>query len=299
MKRVYLYFCLIILTSFMYGCGESIYGDVDNNNSAVSKQDQVDFEFISNNCAPVMAYYESIDSTAKTLSQGDAFKYLCSVLSCGGFNIIGGIDMVAKAGTSDSFGVVASMLGISSVNNEILAGLAPYYDKAVNICEARDNISMLNNTVLDENTASVCGFAGMISSAINVSSLISSITNTDINLSEQGFTDALSQVDVNAAVDKFFANSENEAYTENLTNSINIILESSGSMESLLGGSVSMVNDIKDNLIDETSGKVTSEKLKAYLLSIQNSADNNNSNNGSSNNGSGMNGNSSHGGRNI
>ena len=94
MKRLYLYFLLIVLISFIYGCGESIYSDVDNNYSAAAKQDQIDFDFISNNCAPVMAYYESVDSTAATLSRDDAFKYLCSVLYCGGFNIIGGIDMV-------------------------------------------------------------------------------------------------------------------------------------------------------------------------------------------------------------
>lgn len=295
MKRLYSYFLVVVLISFIYGCGESIYSDVDNNYSAAAKQDQIDFDFISNNCAPVMAYYESVDSTAATLSRDDAFKYLCSVLYCGGFNIIGGIDMVEKAGTSDVYRVIASMLNISTVNTETLQSLIPYYSKAVTICDTRDNISRLDNTTLDTSTASVCGFAGMISSAVNVSSLISSISGTDIELSEQGFIDALNQVDVSTSVDEFLANAENDEYINNLSDSVNIILDSTSAMENLLGGSTSMVNDIRDNLIDAATGKVTSEKLKSYLLSIQNSSGSESSNNGSGING----GNHGNGGRNI
>lgn len=295
MKRLYLYFLLIVLISFIYGCGESIYGDVDNNYSAVSKQDQIDFDFISNNCAPVMEYYDRVDNTAATLSQDDAFKYLCSVLYCGGFNIIGGINMVEKSGTSDIYGVIASMLSISTVNTETLQRLMPYYSKAVTICDMRDNISRLNNTTLDINTASVCGFAGMINSAVNVSSLISSISGSDIELSEQGFIDALNQVDVSTAVDEFLANAENDEYINNLSDSVNIVLDSTSSMESLLSGSTSMVNDIRDNLIDATTGEVTPETLKSYLLSIQNSMVTESSNNGNGING----GNNGNGGRNI
>ena len=88
---------------------------------------------------------------------------------------------------------------------------------------------------------------------------------------------------------------ENDEYINNLSDSVNIILDSTSSMESLLGGSTSMVNDIRDNLIDTATGKVTPEKLKSYLLSIQNSTGTESSNNGSGING----GNHGNGGRNI
>ena len=56
-----------------------------------------------------------------------------------------------------------------------------------------------------------------------------------------------------------------------------------------------MVNNIRDNLIDTETGKVTPEKLKSYLVSIQNSTGTESSNNGSGING----GNHGNGGRNI
>ena len=60
MKKNILYLLLFFLV-FIYGCGENMYADVDNNYSLAAKQDQLDFEFIGNNCAPVMNYYNSVD----------------------------------------------------------------------------------------------------------------------------------------------------------------------------------------------------------------------------------------------
>ena len=47
MKKSIIYFLLLILIVSIYGCGDSIYGNVDNNGSQASKQDQLDFDFIS------------------------------------------------------------------------------------------------------------------------------------------------------------------------------------------------------------------------------------------------------------
>lgn len=288
MKKNVLYVLLFVFLVSLYGCGESIYSDAADTSAKEAVQDQVDFDFISNNCAPVMNYYNSIDSTGASLSRDDAFKFLSAILYCGGFNVIGGIDMVNKAGTSDVYGVVAAMLGISEVTTENLKALSPYYLKAVNICSTRKTLAEDNNTTLDNSTASICGFAGMIGSAVNVSSLISSIAgdNVSIEISENGFQQALDQIDVNTAVDEFLANADNDAYLNELTLTLNTAFDSLSSMEDLLGGSTSMVNDIKGSLLDEVTNQVSADKLKEYITSIKNSQ-----NSGSSNSGNGSHGN--------
>ncbi len=276
MKNNVLYLLLFFFTVSLYGCGESIYSDVDNTASQEAKQDQLDFDFISNNCAPVMSYYNRIDPTGASLSRDDAFKFLSAILYCGGFNVIGGIDMVSKAGTSDVYGVVAAMLGISEVTSENLKAISPYYLKAVDICGIRKTIAEDNNTTLNNSTASICGFAGMIGSAVNVSALISSIAgdNISIEISENGFQQALEQIDVNTAVDGFLANAENDSYLEELTLTLNTAIDSLSSMESLVGGSVDMVNEIKSSLLDEVTNQVSAYKLKEYITSIKESQNN-------------------------
>ena len=297
MKNNILYLLLFVFAVSLYGCGESIYSEAADTGAKEAVQDQVDFDFISNNCAPVMNYYNSIDATGASLSRDDAFKFLSAILYCGGFNVIGGIDMVSKAGTSDVYGVVAAMLGISEVTNENLKSISPYYLKAVDICSTRKTIAENNNTTLDNSTASICGFAGMIGSAVNVSSLISSIAgnNIVIEISENGFQQALEQIDVNTAVDEFLANAENNTYLEELTLTLNTAFDSLSSMESLIGGSVDMVNEIKNSLLDEVTNQVSADKLKEYITSIQESQNNNSGSGGNSGNGQG-NG-QGHGGR--
>lgn len=276
MKKYILYLLLFVFLFSLYGCDENLYADIDNNGSYVSKQDQLDFEFISNNCAPVMDYYDRVDPTGAVLSRDDAFKFLSAVLYCGGFNIIGGIDMVSKAGTSDVYSIVAAMLGISEVTSENLNAISPYYFKAVDICHIRNTLAKDNNTTLDKSTASICGFAGLIGSAINVSSLISSIAgaNIPIEISKNGFQQTLEQIDVNAAVDEFLANAENDTYLEELTLTINTTFDSLSSMENILDGSTDMVNEMKDSLLDEVSNQVSADKLKEYITIIKESQSN-------------------------
>lgn len=283
MKKNVLFLLMFVFLLSFYGCGDSIYSDAADTGTYEAKQDQLDFDFISNNCAPVIDYYNNVDSSGASLTRDDAFKFLSAILYCGGFNVIGGIDMVTQAGTSDVYGVVAAMLGISEVTSENLKALSPYYSKAVNICSIREALAKDNNTSLDNSTASICGFAGMIGSAVNVSSLISSIAgeNVAITISENGFKQALEQIDVNTAVDEFLANTENAAYLDDLTLTLNTAFGSLSSMESLLGGSTDMVNDIKGSLLDEITNQVSADKLKEYITSIKETANNNSSGSGS------------------
>lgn len=269
MKKYILYLLLLVFLVSLYGCDENIYADIDNNGSYAAKQDQLDFEFIGNNCAPVIAYYDRVDPTGAVLSRDDTFKFLSAVLHCGGFNIIGGIDEVSKAGTSDVYSVVAAMLGISEITPENLNDVSSSYFKAVDICHIRKALAKDNNTTLDRNTASICGFAGLIGSAINVSLLISSIAEAyiPIEISKNGLQQALEQIDVNAGVDKFLA--ENDEYLDELTLTVNTAVDSLSSMESLLGGSEDMVNEIKDSLLDKDSKEVSADKLKEYITNIK------------------------------
>ncbi len=282
MKNNVLYLLLFVFLFSLYGCDENLYSDIDNNGSYAAKQDQLDFEFISNNCAPVMNYYNRVDPTGAVLSRDDAFKFLSAVLYCGGFNIIGGIDMAGKTGTSDVYGIVAAILGISEVTSESLNAISPYYLKSVNICYIRNILAKDNNTTLDKSTASICGFAGLIDSVINVSLLISSIagTNIPIEISKNGLQQTLEQIDVNAAVDEFLANAENNAYLEELTLALNIAFDSLSSMENILDGSTDMVNEMKDSLLDEVTNQVSADKLKEYITSIKESQNNESGNSG-------------------
>lgn len=288
MKKNILYLLLFVFLLSLYGCGENLYADLDNNGSQESKQDQLDFEFIGNNCAPVMDYYNRVDSTGATLSRDDTFKFLSAILYCGGFNIIGGIDMVAKTGSSDIYGVIAAMLGVSEVTADSLNAISPYYAKSVNICSIKNMLAKDNDTTLDKSMISICGFAGMVGAAVNVSSLISTIAGIEIpiEISADGLKQALEQVDVDAKIDEFLANSENETYIEDLSLALNTAFDNLDSMEELLGGSTDMIYEIKNSLIDETTNKVSEEKLKAYINNIKERQ-----NNGSSNNGNGSYGN--------
>lgn len=276
MQRKFLYLFLLVFLISLYGCEDSIYSEVDNNGSYISKQDQLDFSFISNKCVPVVAYYDSVDISGASLSRDDAFKYLCAILYCNGFDIIGGIETISEKGTSDMYNVVASILGISPVTSSSLSYILPEYMKSVTICNIRDMLAKDNNTSLDKSTAAVCGLSGMIDSAIHISLLISSIKGEDIpiEISKDGFKDALSLVNVDKAIDNFLSKVENETYLDDLTLALNIALESIEPMDNLLDGSASMVNEIKNSLFDETTNKVTAESLKLYIKSIKDGQNN-------------------------
>ena len=84
-------------------------------------------------------------------------------------------------------------------------------------------------------------------------------------------------------------------YLEELTLTLNTAFDSLSSMESLIGGSVDMVNEIKNSLLDEVTNQVSADKLKEYITSIQESQNNNSGSGGNSGNGQG-NG-QGHGGR--
>lgn len=271
MKSNVLYMLLFFFVVITYGCEESIYSDVDDTHTQVSKQDKLDFDFVNGKCAPVIAYYDGVDSTGAALSRDDAFKYINAILQCGGFDVMRGVDMINNTNTSDVYDLAASMLGVSSATANVLADMNTYYSKAVNICRVRQEIAKRNNTVLDDSTATVCGFAGMVGSVSNISLLVGSITGKQITISEEGFKEALNGIDVNSTIDDFLEKAENDAYLDNLTEALNTAFDGMTSMEDILSGSESMVNDVKSNLFDEND-KTSSDKLKSYLESMKNNS---------------------------
>ena len=72
MKKNVLFLLMFVFLLSFYGCGDSIYSDAADTGTYEAKQDQLDFDFISNNCAPVIDYYNNVDSSGASLTRDQA-----------------------------------------------------------------------------------------------------------------------------------------------------------------------------------------------------------------------------------
>lgn len=257
----------LFLMVFIAGCGESIFEIGSNKNTNAAKEDTLDFNFIAGNCSPVIAHFDNIDSTGARLSTRETIMYLSALLECGGFNIINGIGAFTENNNGDIYSVTGSMVGLKSVDVNTLNALNQFYIKASKICQTKLSNSMFGDTI-DPNITALCGFTGMIGTTLSLTELIAQVSGSNnIEFSEEGYNNVLSGIDVNKNVGVFLG--ENPAFIDNLTGILDSVSSLPEGVASIVGDTSAVVEEYKQMLYDENTGKVSEDKLKAFLQEMQ------------------------------
>lgn len=256
-------FLPLFLMIFISGCGESVFEAVSNKNTYAAQEDTLDYNFIAGNCSSVISHFDNIDSTAALLNNRETFMFLSSLLECGGFNIINGIGAFTE-NTSDIYLAAGAMVGLKSVDINKLSYMNTHYVKASKICQ---NKLTLNNQQ-DKNIAALCGFTGMIGTTLSLSELIAQISgSSNIELSEQGYYNALSGTNISENLDLFLE--QNPEYIDNLSVVLDSVSSIPQSVEEIVGNTSIVVEEYKQLLYDENTKKVSKDKLKLFLQQMQ------------------------------
>ncbi len=257
----------LFLIFFIAGCGESIFEAGSNKTTNAAKEDTLDFNFIAGNCSPVISHFDSIDSTGALLNIRETIMYLSSLLECGGFNIINGIGAFTENNNGDIYTAAGAMVGLKSVDANTLSIMNAFYIKASKICQTKLSNNISNNT-LDPNIAALCGFTGMIGTTLSLTELIAQVSGSNhIEFSESGYNNALSGIDINKSMDVFLE--EHPEYIENISSILDSVSSLPQGVEEIVGDTSAVVEEYKQLLYDENTGKVSKDKLKLFLQEMQ------------------------------
>lgn len=257
----------LFLIFFIAGCGESVFEAGSNKNTNAAKEDTLDFNFISGNCSPVISHFDNIDSTGALLNNRETIMYLSSLLECGGFNIINGIGAFTENNNGDIYTAAGAMVGLKSVDANTLSLMNTFYVKASKVCQTKLTNNTSNNTI-DPNIAALCGFTGMIGTTLSLTELIAQVSgSTNIEFSEAGYNNALSGIDINKNMDAFLG--QHPEYVDNLSDILDSVSSLPQGVEEIVGDTSAVVEEYKQLLYDENTGKVSKDKLKLFLQEMQ------------------------------
>lgn len=271
MKKFYCYLFLCLSVLWVYGCGESIYESAGDRKAKEAQQDALDFDFINGNYGKIVDYYNSIDNTAKSLNDRETYMFLNSLLGLGGFNVLNGLDAFTNnqngSASPDVYSSAGAMIGISNISKEELKVKTSIFNQAVVICNNKGGRDMQGNLVItDENIATLCKFTGLIGTTMNVSGIISNLTtNNSLEISQQGFQKALSNVDISQNIDSILT----QEALDLMTDTVNCVLIQNDKLNGVIGDTSSMIDEYKMQLMD--NNKVSKEKLKNLILKFQTS----------------------------
>ncbi len=267
MKKGYIF--LLVFWLFIFtGCGESIYKTAEDKSVSVAKQDTLDYDFINGNYGAVVNHFDAKDISGKELNNNEAYMYLSSILGTGGFNVLNGIDAFTNNnGSQDIYSVAGKMIGVTKLTSQEIDTKVTIFQKASTICNNRGAIIDGQLSITDVNVSTLCTFTGMIGTTVNLSSLVSQLNKDipDIELSEQGFMDALKNIEISGNIDNLLTND----YLDNMTNMLNCSFISNSSVENILGDTSTMMNKYKEQLYDNATHKVSKDKLTKFILDMQ------------------------------
>lgn len=268
MKKFYGYLFLCLSVLWVYGCGESIYESAGDRTAKEAQQDALDFDFINGNYGKIVDYYNSIDNTAKSLNDRETYMFLNSLLGLGGFNVLNGLDAFANnqngSASPDVYSSAGAMIGISNISKEELKVKTSIFNQAVVICDNKGIHSNGVFSISDENIATLCKFTGLIGTTMNVSGIISNLTtNNSLEISQQGFQNALSNVNISQNIDSILT----QEALDLMTATVNCALIQNDKLNGVIGNTSSMIDEYKTQLMD--NNKVSKEKLKNLILSFQ------------------------------
>lgn len=271
MRRYLLSTVLVIPFLFLTGCGESIYDGAADTTTNEAVSDQVDFDLIEGRCQPVINYYDNQINSGVYLSDNDIYKYVSAILSCSGFDVIGGIDSILTNGGSDIYMTAGALMGIKLMDMNTAASLQSYYDKAIAVCYDRKVELEKEGLSVNNSNKTVCGLAGMMGSIVNMSTMMLNTSGGGANLlelSESGFQNfASNEIDPTLAAQSLGSYvKQKDDFLMMLNNGLTVGEDGADAIGSLMGQSDfgSVLGDLASQLRD-SSGNITEESLLNYL----------------------------------
>lgn len=271
MRRYILSAVLGIPFLFLTGCGESIYDGAADTTTNEAVSDQVDFDLIEGRCQPVITYYDNRINSGIVLSDSDIYKYVSAILTCSGFDVIGGIDSILTNGGSDIYMTAGALMGIKFMDMNTSASLQSYYDKAISVCYDRKVELEKEGLALDKTNTTVCGLAGMMGSIVNMSTMMLNTSGGGANLlelSEPGFENfANNEIDATLAAQSLGSYvKQKDDFLMMLNNGLIVGEDGADAIGSLMGQNDfgSVLGDLASQLRD-SSGNITEESLLNYL----------------------------------
>lgn len=271
MRRYILSAVLGIPFLFLTGCGESIYDGAADTTTNEAVSDQVDFDLIEGRCQPVITYYDDRINSGIVLSDSDIYKYVSAILTCSGFDVIGGIDSILTNGGSDIYMTAGALMGIKFMDMNTATSLQSYYDKAISVCYDRKVELEKEGLALDKTNTTVCGLAGMMGSIVNMSAMMLNTSGGGANLlelSETGFENfANNEIDATLAGQSLGSYvKQKDDFLMMLNNGLTVGEDGADAIGSLMGQNDfgSVLGDLASQLRD-SSGNITEESLLNYL----------------------------------
>lgn len=271
MRRYILSAVLGIPFLFLTGCGESIYDGAADTTTNEAVSDQVDFDLIEGRCQPVITYYDDRINSGIVLSDSDIYKYVSAILTCSGFDVIGGIDSILTNGGSDIYMTAGALMGIKFMDMNTATSLQSYYDKAISVCYDRKVELEKEGLALDKTNTTVCGLAGMMGSIVNMSTMMLNTSGGGANLlelSETGFENfANNEIDATLAGQSLGSYvKQKDDFLMMLNNGLIVGEDGADAIGSLMGQNDfgSVLGDLASQLRD-SSGNITEESLLNYL----------------------------------
>lgn len=271
MRRYILTAVLVIPFLFLTGCGESIYTGAADTATSEAAADQLDFDFIEGRCQPVIDYYDNMINSSAVLNDDDTYKYVSSLLTCSGFDVIGGIDSILTNGGSDIYKTAGDIMGIKLMDMNTSNNLQSYYDKAISICYDRKVELEKEELTLSNTNKTVCGLAGMMGFVVNMSAMMLNTSGGGANileLSEPGFQNfADKEMDATLAGQSLASYiKQKDDFLMMLNNGLIVGEDGADAVGSLMGQNNfgTVLADLAAKLRD-ASGNITEDSLLNYL----------------------------------
>ena len=267
-KHIILLFSLLFVLT---GCGESIYSGAENTNTKEASIDDFDFSFMKEECAEISAYYQSQIDAGVTLDDNGLYKYISSLLSCSGFDIVKGAESIMQTGGNDIYETAAAILGHKVIDMNTSLMLQTEYTKAIQVCDnytaelAKDNLT-LNNTNL-----TLCGLAGTMGTVVNISSMLLNATGGGANtfeLSEiglQNFGNIVNPTIVAQGLSSYLK--QYNLFLSTLDSGLTISENAATVIGDLLGQDSfsSVISDLAASLRDPDTNSITENSLLQYM----------------------------------
>ena len=271
MRRYLLSTVLVLPFLFLTGCGESIYEGAADTTTNEAVSDQVDFDLIDGRCQPVISYYDNRINSGIVLTDNDMYKYISAILTCSGFDIIGGIDSILTTGGSDIYMTTGALMGIKLMDMNTATNLQSNYDKAISVCYNRKIELEKEGLTLDKTNTTVCGLAGLMGSIVNMSAMMLNTSGGGGNLlelSETGFENfTKDEIDATLAAQSLGSYvKQKDDFLMMLNNGLTIGEDGIDAIGSLMGQNDfgNVLGDLTSQLRD-SSGNITEESLLNYL----------------------------------
>lgn len=265
-------FSVLLIFSFLYtGCSDSIYSGAGDTSTGEAVADNIDFSLISGNCQPIIDYYDAKMNAGTALNDVDMYKYLSAILGCSGFDIISGIDSILINGGSDIYMTAGALMGLKNIDVNTSLKLQSYYDKAITLCYNKKIELEKQGLTLNNTNKTLCGFAGMMGSVVNISAMMLNTSGggaSVLELSDAGFQNfASNEIDATVAGQSLASYlKQKDDFMMQLNNGLTVGEDGAQTIGTLMGQSdfTTVLSELAAQFRD-SNGNITEESLINYL----------------------------------